>query len=139
MGKPYETGTAKMAPVPNSLPPSLVVGETTGSSLPGTVLAPACCPCKIDNQSSFHCPLRVVWTLDRCPTCSRHCKPMWLQIQCFRWLLPISHSSTLTEIEIRWIGIQIKLRVQYEKNWNICHVKVLPSSPPFPLNCRRKS
>lgn len=131
MGKPYETGTAKMAPVPNSLPPSLVVGETTGSSFPGTVLAPACCPCKTDNQSSFHCPLRAVWTLDRCPTCSRHCKPTWLQIQCFRQLLPISHSSTLTESEIRWIGIQIKLRVQYEKIEIFVMLKCSLPLPPF--------
>ena len=34
MGKPYETGMAKMAPVPHFLPPVLVAGETTGSRLP---------------------------------------------------------------------------------------------------------
>ena len=34
MGKPYETGMAKMAPVPHFLPPDLVAGETTGSTLP---------------------------------------------------------------------------------------------------------
>ena len=91
------------------------------SQVPGcqTVLAPACSPCKTDHQSSFHCPLRAVWTLNICPTCSRYCKPMWLRIQCSGQLQPINHSSTLIESEIRWTGIQIKLRVQYEKKTEI--------------------
>lgn len=104
-----------------------------------TVLAPACSPCKTDHQSSFHCPLRAVWTLNICPTCSRYCKPMWLRIQCSRQLLPINHSSTLIESEVRWTSIQIKLRVQCEKKQKYLSHQSAPFLSPFPLSYWRKS
>lgn len=65
-GKPCGMG------MPRFLPATLVVRETTGPQFPGTVLARVCGRCMINNQYPPHCPLRVVGTLDLCPTCSTH-------------------------------------------------------------------